>query len=309
MGCRSPNFLGLYIASMLSITFGYVLAGILSETNLIKLIGKKTSKIARLGIHPSLTPIPALYLVSPRVAHATASGMLKKGVIEPIDLYIAILASNLPLRVMYIYRYYLPVLLPLLGVITLYFICLRIIFDFLLVLIVLIVGRRRYRDVKTENRDDKFKLNFSQNVFKRGLAGGLKTSLNFALRFTPLFLLVAFMLKSGISGRITSNLSPILGKLGLDPLGITYITTALFSPRVAYGIAKVMLSCNYPMKEVLACMFLGNGLFVIFNESWARTLPFYSGLYPKDVTSKLLFIQVGLPSVYNILLALVLLKA
>ncbi|NIA09764.1 MAG: hypothetical protein GWP10_08540 [Nitrospiraceae bacterium] len=294
---------------MFSMTFGYVLAGILSETNLIKLIGKKTSKIAKLGIHPTLTSIPALYLVSPRVAHATASGMLKNGAIEPIDLYIAILASNLPLRLMYIYRYYLPVLLPFLGVITLYFICLRIIFDFFLILVVLIVGRRRYKDVRSENEDDKFRLNFSQNVFKKGLARGLKESLNFVLKFTPIFLLVVFMLKSGISERIVSSLNPILGKLGLDPLGITYVTTALFSPRVAYGIAKVMLNYDYPVKIILACMFLGNALFVIFNESWSRTFPFYSGLYPKNVALKLLFIQAGLPSIYNIFLAFILLKA
>jgi len=293
---------------MASITFGYVLAEILNESNLIRLIGKKTSKIARLGIHPALTPIPALYLVSPKVAHANVSAMLKNEVIKPTDLYITILASNLSLRVMYIYRYYLPVLLPLLGIITLYFICLRILFDFFLVLVVLMIGRRRYRSVKMDNEDNEIKLNFSRKAFRNGLIKGLKVSLNFALRFTPLFLSIIFMLRSGISDRITLILSPILGKLGLDSFGITYVTTAIFSPRVAYGIAKVMLSYNYPLKDVLACMFLGNGLFVILNESWVRILPFYSGLYPRDVTLKLLFLQAGLSSLYNILLAVILLK-
>ncbi|AHF79516.1 hypothetical protein [Thermococcus paralvinellae] len=116
------------------------------------------------------------------------------------------------------------------------------------------------------------------------------------------------MLKSGISDKMTPALSPILGKLGLDSLGITYITTAIFSPRAAYGIAKVMLGYNYPMQKVLGCMFLGNGLFVLLNESWVRILPFYSGLYPREVTLRLLFLQVGLSSLYNIFLAIVLLK-
>ncbi|AHF79515.1 Hypothetical protein TES1_0118 [Thermococcus paralvinellae] len=175
------DFLKLYIISMASITFGYILAETLSETNLIKLIGTKTSKIAKLGIHPALTPVPALYLVSPRVAHANASALLKEGLIEPIDLYIAILASNLPLRVMYIYRYYLPVLLPLLGIVTLYFIGLRILFDFLLVFVVLMIGRRRYKGVKLNGENNKIKLNFSRKAFKKGLIKGLKASLNFAL--------------------------------------------------------------------------------------------------------------------------------
>jgi len=299
------DFLRLYMVSMVSITFGYILAEILSETNLIRLIGDRTSGIAKLGIHPALTPIPALYLVSPRVAHANASALLKEGLIEPTDLYIAILASNLSLRVMYIYRYYLPVLLPLLGIITLYFIGLRILFDFILAFVVLMIGRRRYRGVDT-NSNKRIKPDFSGKALKNGLIKGLKASLNFALRFTPLFMLVVFMLDSGISDSLA--LSPLLKKLDLDSLAITYITTAIFSPRAAYGIAKVMLSYNYPMRKVLGCMFLGNGLFILLNESWARILPFYSGIYPREVALRLLFLQAGLSSLYNILLAITLLK-
>jgi len=293
---------------MASITFGYILAEILSETNLIKLIGAKTSKIAKLGIHPALTPVPVLYLVSPRVAHANASASLREGLVEPVDIYIAILASNLPLRIMYIYRYYLPVLLPLLGIIALYFIGLRILFDFLLVLVVLVIGRRRYRGIKAKTKSKKIKLNLSRKAFKKGFTKGLKASLKFALRFTPPFLLVIFMLKFGVLDRMTLALSPVLGKLGLDSLGVTYVTTAIFSPRAAYGIAKVMLIYNYPMQKVLGYMFLGNGLFVILNESWSRILPFYSGLYPRDVTLRFLLLQVWLPSLYNISLGVVLLN-
>ncbi|ACV24240.1 conserved hypothetical protein [Methanocaldococcus fervens AG86] len=293
---------------MASITFGYILAEILSETNLIKFIGNKTSKIAEFGIHPALTPIPALYLVSPRVAHANASAMLKDKLIKPIDLYIAILASNLPLRVMYIYRYYLPVLLPLLGVITLYYIGLRIIFDFLLVFIVLMIGRKRYKGVKFNMENSKINLNFSKDAFKNGLIKGLRASLKFGLRFTPIFALVVFMIKLGILDKITAILSPILGKLSLDSLGIAYITTAMFSPAAAYGIAKVMLSYNYPINKVLGCMFLGTGLFTLLYESWSRIFPFYSGLYPKNVTLNLLLLQVVLPSFYNIFLGIFLVK-
>ncbi|HIQ38965.1 MAG TPA: hypothetical protein EYH53_03040 [Methanothermococcus okinawensis] len=293
---------------MISIIFGCILAEILSETNLIRLLEIKTSRIAKFGIHPSLTTIPALYLVNPRVAHAKASVLLKKGLIEPVDLYIAILASNLSLRVMYVYRYYLPVLLPLLGIVTLYFIGLRILFDFFLVFVVLMIGRRRYKDVRVIYNNNRINLDFSGKAFKNGLMKGLKTSLNFALKFTPLFLLVVLMLKSGISDMISPTLSPLLEKLGLDPLGITYLTTTIFSPTAAYGILKVMLSYNYPMQKILGCMFLGNGLFVLLSESWVRILPFYSGIYPKKVALRLLFLQVGLPSLYNILLAILLLK-
>ncbi|WP_163279031.1 hypothetical protein [Klebsiella aerogenes] len=46
----------------------------------------------------------------------------------------------------------------------------------------------------------------------------------------------------------------------------TYITTAILTPRVAYGMANVMLNYNYPIMTVLGCMFIGNGLFVLVYE-------------------------------------------
>ncbi|WP_168371244.1 hypothetical protein [Pyrodictium occultum] len=94
-------FLKIYLTSIISVLLGFMLAGVLSRTGLINFIGAKTSKITRLGIHPSPTPVPALYIVSPRIAHANASAMLREGLVEPVDLYIAILASNVSLRIMY----------------------------------------------------------------------------------------------------------------------------------------------------------------------------------------------------------------
>ncbi|EHP87032.1 hypothetical protein MetfoDRAFT_0865 [Methanotorris formicicus Mc-S-70] len=303
------DFLNLYLVSIASITFGYVLAEILNQTNLIKLIGKKTSKIAKIGIHPSLSTVPALYLVSPRLAHTTASSLLKKGEIDEFDLYIAILASNFSLRIMYIYRYYLPVLLPLLGIVALYFIGLRIIFDIFLLFVVMLIGKRRYKHANQNNDlNNELNIKFSKEVLKGGFINGLKLSLKFIKVFTPIFLVVVFMMKFGIMDKITKVLSPILKFIGLDSLGITYVSTAVLSPRVAYGIAKIMLDYHYSINIVLGCMFIGNGLFVLTYEWWVRILPYYAGLYPKDVALKLVGIQAFLPSMYSIFLGILLLK-
>ncbi|WP_292459491.1 hypothetical protein [Methanothermococcus sp.] len=303
------DFLNLYIISIASITFGYVIAEMMNETNIIKLIGKKTSKIAKIGIHPALSTIPALYLISPRLAHTNASAILKKGKIKPFDLYGAILGSNFSLRIMYIYRYYLPVLFPLLGVVALYFIGLRIIFDIFLLAVVMIIGRKRYKNMEYGNEiNSNINLEFSRKVFKRGILRGLKLSINFTVKFSFIFLIVILMIYFGLLDEITKILTPILKSLGLDSFGITYISTSIVSPRVSYGIAKIMLSYNYSIYTVLGCMFLGNGLFVLAYEWWSRILPYYSGLYPKDVAFKLLFIQAVLPSMYSVVLGILLLK-
>ncbi|WP_456416851.1 hypothetical protein [Methanocaldococcus sp.] len=303
------DFLNLYFSSIFSITFGYFIAELLNETNLIKLIGKKTSKIVKLGIHPSLSIIPTLYLVSPRLAHTNASALLKRGEIKPFDLYGAILASNFSLRIMYIYKYYLPVLFPLLGVVTLYFIGLRIIFDIFLLVVVIIVGRKKYKNIEINDFNlNNINIRFSKDVLKNSIIKGLKLSIDFIVKFTIIFLIMVLMISFGLLEKISIILFPIFKNLGLDSLGISYITASIISPRIAYGIAKIMLGYNYSIYTILGCMFLGNGLFVLTYEWWTRILPYYTGLYPKDVALKLLIIQAFLPSIYCVLLGIFLLK-
>ncbi len=319
------DFLNIYIISILSISFGYILAEFLNQTNLIKYIGKKTSKISKIGIHPLLSTIPALYLVSPRLAHTTASSLLKDKNINEIDLLIAIVASNFPLRLMYIYKYYLPVLVPLLGIIALYFISLRIIFDIFLLFIVMIIGKSRYNTINFNinntsninytnnnnnynNNTDKITYIFSKEILKEIIKKGLKSSFNFVKSFTPVFIIVVLLIQFGIMDKLSIILTPILNKLGLDSIGITYITTAILSPRAAYGIANLMVSYKYSILTILGCMFIGNGLFVIVYEWWSRLLPYYYGLYPKKTALKLIIIQAFIPATYNLLLGILLLK-
>ncbi len=116
------------------------------------------------------------------------------------------------------------------------------------------------------------------------------------------------MISFGLLEKISIILFPIFKNLGLDSLGISYIAASIISPRIAYGIAKIMLGYNYSIYTILGCMFLGNGWFVLTYEWWTRILPYYTGLYPKDVALKLLIIQAFLPSIYCVLLGIFLLK-
>ncbi|MEO2083386.1 MAG: hypothetical protein ABGX12_05140, partial [Desulfurobacteriaceae bacterium] len=147
------NFLHLYILIVSAITFGYVLAGLLVETGVANWLGLKSLKLSRFGIHPLLTNVPVIYLVSPRAAHIAASKLLKEGKIEPMDLYLAILASNFPMRLMFLYRYYFPVLFPLIGFLAVYYGLLRLAFDALALIAVTVYGRLRYREVEKTRAD------------------------------------------------------------------------------------------------------------------------------------------------------------
>ena len=170
------NFTELYFVIVAAIAFGYVLAAVLVETKLVNWLGLKTLKLSRFGLHPLLTNVPVIYLVSPRAAHITASKLLKEGKIEPLDLYLAILASNFPMRLMFLYRYYLPVLLPLIGVIAVYYALLRLAFDAVLLAVVSVIGRIRYRKVKVElPPPEEVKPELNLKVPGRRDTGGLRS--------------------------------------------------------------------------------------------------------------------------------------
>jgi hypothetical protein len=303
------GFTELYFIVVGAVAFGYVLAALLVETGFTNWLGLKTLPLAKFGLHPLLTQVPVLYLVSPRAAHVFASRLLKEGKVGEVDLYLTVLATNFPMRLMFLYRYYFPVLLPLIGIIAVYYALLRLAFDLVLLVVVSLIGRRRYRGFKEVSfRFESSTLSFSLLRVKKGLFLGLKEALLFTLKFTPLFFLVVFLIKVGAMEWLTEKLRPSLGRLGFNSLEITYITTAAISPPVAYGIIKIMLKEGVPTTHVLGTMALGNAMFSLLRSWWAYLLPYYLGLYPLRVTFTLLLLQAGLPIIYNVAVGVILVK-
>ncbi len=303
------NFTELYFIIVSAVAFGYVLAAALVETKFVNWLGLKTLRLSRFGIHPLLTNVPVIYLISPRAAHVVASELLKEGKIEATDLYLAILASNFPMRLMFLYRYYLPVLLPLIGAVAVYYALLRLAFDIVVLIVVSIIGRLRYRKFHFEYpKYESVKVEINLKVLKEGVLKGLKEAALFTVKFTPLFLLVVFLIKEGAMEWLTKKLGPYFGALGFDSLEITYITTAAISPPVAYGLIKVMLEKKYAVTHILGTMAVGNAMFSLLRSWWAYLLPYYLGLYPLRTTTMLLLLQAGLPIVYNFSVGVLLVK-
>jgi len=300
------DFAELYLIVISAVTFGYVLAAVLVETRVVNWLGIKTLSLSRLGLHPLLTNVPVLYLISPRAAHVTASELLRSGKISPTDLYLAVLASNLPMRLMFLYRYYFPVLLPLIGMVAVYYALLRLAFDLIIFVVVSLIGKKRYKERGEIPSFESFSLEINASKLKSGLIKGTKEALLFAVKFTPVFAAVVFLIKFGAMEFISSKLSPILGKLGFNPLEITYATTAAISPPVAYGLIKVMIKEGIPTTHVIGTMAVGNALFSALRSWWTYLLPYYLGLYPPRVTAVLLLLQAGLPIVYNLSVGLIL---
>jgi len=217
------------------------------------------------------------------------------------------------MRLMFLYRYYLPVLLPLIGVIALYYYALlRLAFDVLLLIVVSVIGRFRYKNLPPPDYSfESAQVNLSNLSLKKileGLKKGAKEGFLFTLKFTPLFLFVVFLIKAGAMEWLTAKLKPYLGRLGFNSLEITYITTAAISPPVAYGLIKVMVKEGIKTTHILGTMAVGNAMFSLLRSWWAYLLPYYLGLYPLRITAVLLLLQAGLPILYNFTVGVILVK-
>ncbi|MEO2068022.1 MAG: hypothetical protein ABGX27_00730 [Desulfurobacteriaceae bacterium] len=301
------DYTKLYLIVVGAVAFGYVLASILVETNLVNWLGLKTIKLSRLGIHPLLTNVPVIHLVSPRAAHIAASKLLNEGKVEPLDLYLTVLASNFPMRLMFLYKYFFPVLIPLIGVIAVYYGILRLLFDAAILVVVSIVGRIRYKKLEPSlQKLEKVKVELSLSFLKKGFLKGVKEAFSFIVKFTPLFFLIVFLMEAGIMEKLVEFLKPIFGKLGFDSLEITYITTCAISPPVAYGLVNVMVEKGYSVAQILGTMAVGNAMFSILRSWWMYLLPYYVGLYPLKVVATLLILQAFLPAFYNFVIGIIL---
>ncbi len=303
------DFVKLYFMIITSITFGYVIAGIFTQTKFINWIGVKTVKLSRFGIHPLLSHLPIIYLVSPRAAHIHASDLLEKRKIKPTDLYLTIAATNFPMRITFLYRYYFPVLIPLIGTLAVYYGLLRLLFDLIVFLSVMLIGRKLYRNLRKEEIvPEKVNVELNFSTIKTGFTTGIKESGKFLIKFTPLFAFVIYLITHGIMDKVLTVMEPTLKAIGLDNLCATYVATATISPPVAYGLIKIMIAKNYPLTKILGTMFIGNACFTFLRAWWAYVLPYYFGLYPLRIIAVLITIQSFIPATYNLIMGVMLVK-
>ncbi|MEO2083742.1 MAG: hypothetical protein ABGX12_06945, partial [Desulfurobacteriaceae bacterium] len=182
-------------------------------------------------------------------------------------------------------------------------------FDALALIAVTVYGRLRYREVEKTRADyGNVALRFELSVLAAAVWKGLKEAVSFTLKFTPLFILVVFLIKAGVMEWLTKALKPYLGNPGFNSLEITYITTAAISPPVAYGLINVMVKEGIPVSDILGTMAVGNAMFSLLRSWWAYLLPYYLGLYPLRIVVVLLLLQAGLPIVYNLTVGVLLVK-
>lgn len=309
-GTDPSLLLTTYAYTLTGMFAGYVAAGVLNESGLTNLLIKRLSGSLGRVVHPALAPTLVLYVVSPRSAHAYASSCLRRGLVSPVDVYLVMMVSGLPLRLLYLYRIYIPILIPLLGAVALRYIALRLVLDLSLAAIATAYGFRKYSSMpkSTQSLGDDAVILSTESLLN-GVTRGVKDMLKFLPKYSVAYVAASALLITGVINSVAHALAPVLASLGLTSLGLTYVTASIVSPKAAVGIAKLMISSGHSTNEVLGAMFLGNTLFLALNEAWARTVPLYLSTYPRRVAATLTLLKVVVPAAYSALLAVTLLTA
>ncbi len=305
MSYLSPSILLLtYAYTLVGMLTGYLLAGLLNELGITDYLMKSLSSTLGRVIHPVLTPTLVLYVVSPRSAHAHASSCLRRGLVTPKDIYLVMMVSGLPLRLLYLYRIYVPVLIPLLGTVALQYLGIKLVLDSLLASVAITYGLKKY-SVRTHLPHGVVSgdLRLSKASLIKGVEEGLRDLLKFLPKYSLAYALASVMIVTGLTSLIANSLKPTLTPLGITSLGLTYVTASVISPRAAVGIAKLMVTTHHYVSEVLATMLIGNAFYVVLNELWTKILPLYLSTYPRRVATNLLLIKVVTPVAYSLVVA------
>ena len=299
---------------VLSLTFiGFLLAAIIVEYRIFDKFSRRMVKLAKLtNIHPAALVAILGYVTGPRVAHGVLSELLFEGVIREGDVFSAILIAGFLCRVYIILRWFIPVVLPLLGPeLALKLLCFNITIDAILTIAGFFYAKLRLRPPVLKDRD---KLNSNQNgdnvseaSCKKALKRAFENFAKFALKYIVLSIAIGVFLLLGFFDVLNDLLKPYVVMLGLNPKAAAVTAVYLLQPSAALIICSNMPAIGEitPL-QALPAILLGSSFFTLFHDCPKNIMPYYLSVYPKNLSLKLLIVKIVVPSVFYMASAILL---
>ncbi len=313
--------LTFYAIKLIPLVFvGSFLANLLLEAGVTGRIARLIFPLLRAGRLPGEVSLPLVTIpLEPRVGHGMLASMLKSGVIGEREVFVSVfLVSPLAVIVFIVPRYYIPVIIPALGVpIALLYLFFTLACSFAKMFTGILYGRVTS---KVKNFKVAFKHETAGECLKsrlkswRVVKSALKSSLSLTKKVSirTFIVVLALMVVSyfGVFTFIEKALHTVIGGAGLPARSVAIATTYAVSPIAGVVLAGAMLSKGeISCKYVLTGLLLGSILFRLVSEYPRHSFPFYASVYPVKLALKLtaVTIAVDLPVLLALLLAILLL--
>ncbi|MBU4372907.1 MAG: nucleoside recognition protein [Euryarchaeota archaeon] len=220
-------------------------------------------------------------------ANAMLAAYYNKKLLGKPELFIACLMNSFPAIVNH-WRYMLPVLLPLLGVVGMIYFLILMAVGFVKTFLIMLAGRFLLRsnycniDKKTINRPPL------RDALRLSLQTSRGTIKKIVITTIPMMFLAAFLIKAGAFDVLTDYLSSAGMHLPIPASGFGIIAAQFANPVAAYTMASGLLSTGELMpKDIVITLLVGNVLTSI-TTSLKYFVPYYVGIFGPKIGMQIL---------------------
>ncbi|RLF38005.1 MAG: hypothetical protein DRN03_00865 [Thermoplasmata archaeon] len=300
------------ILQVLLFTFtGFLIASLVVEYRIFDKFSRKMIKLARLtNIHPAALAAVLGYVAGPRVAHGVLSELLSERRIREGDVFSAILIASFLCRVYIIIRWFLPVVLPLLGPgLAFTLLSFNLTIDSILLATGFLYAKLRLRPPQLQNISENIENMEDANnpSLKKALEKAIKNFAKFASKYVLLSAAIGALLVLGFFEILNEVLKPYMVSVGLSPKAAVITGVYLLQPSAALILCSNMLIAGEVTPvQALPAILLGSALFMLFHDGLKNILPYYTSVYPKRLAFKLLLIKIVVPAIFYASLAIIL---
>jgi hypothetical protein len=222
---------------------------------------------------------------------ASANAMLaeyyNKKLLGKTELFIASLMNSFPAIVMH-WRYMLPVLIPLLGVVGIIYFFILMLVGFVKTFLIMLAGKLMLpkRLCTVDNKiTEKPPLRDALRLSLQTSRGTIKKIVGTTV---PMMFLTAFLIKAGAFDVLTNYLSGAGMHLPVPASGFGIIAAQFANPVAAYTIAAGLLSTGELVpKDIVITLLLGDVLTSI-TTSLKYFVPYYVGIFGPKIGMQML---------------------
>ncbi len=220
-------------------------------------------------------------------ANAMLAEYYNKKLLGKTELFIACLMNSFPAIVMH-WRYMLPALIPLLGVVGIIYFLILMMVGFVKTFLIMLAGKFLLHS-RLCTVDKKI---IDRPPLREALTLSIKTSSGTIKKIVattvPMMFLTAFLIKAGAFDVLTNYLSSAGMHLPVPTSGFGIIAAQFANPVAAYTIAGGLLSTGeLTPKDIVITLLLGDVLTSI-TTSLKYFVPYYVGIFGPNIGMQIL---------------------
>ncbi len=298
------------------IVISIILANIIAEFKLVNKLERVFKPIFNFSnLSPDISVPTTLYLVSYSAGSSALSNLIERKAVSEKEALVAYFVGGLFTFVNHAIIYYIPILIPLLGVAGLLYIFVRFVINFLIAILAAIYGHFYLKqnlqgssdvlnDRKKMDKLDKSKI---KNTIKKAINKSKKIILKIIVRMYLVYVPVSLATYFGLFNVIACSVKSVINIVNLPGEISVIIAVGLVDPISSYVVAASLLNdCVLSEIETVLALLLSS-LFTMTASVFRHSLPSKITYFGVKLGTKIAFYSFILNLVFILLSILVLL--